>query len=390
MATIPSSACGKPAGETIKRRRPYGTGSLYLQGRRWYIQYYSNGKMFQESSRSTVKRVAEELLKQRLAQIQTGHFRGVRQDRITFEELAADLLADYRLKRRRSLRDAEARLRLHLRPFFGHLRALDVTTNLIHRYIEKRRGEGAADGTVAQELCLLKRMFNLGRQTTPRKVAETPYIPMPGQNNVRIGFIEHEQYRCLRDALPDYLLPVFVMAYHTGMRKEEILSLRWVRVDLLGHRVRLEASDTKTGEGRIIPLTDELYETLILQHQRRATECPDCPYVFFRKGRRIGDFRCAWHRACREAGVPDLLFHDLRRTGVRNLVRAGVPERVAMAISGHKTRSVFDRYNIVSERDVAEAAEKLEAYLVRKELRTTSMAENDNRVFATKEKALPC
>ena len=383
MATIPNSACGNPEGETVKRRRPYGTGSLYLQGRRWYIQYYSNGKMFQESSRSTAKRVAEELLKQRLAQIRTGRFRGVRQDRITFEELAADLLADYRLKRRRSLRDAEARLRLHLRPFFGHLRAVDVTTDSIHRYIEKRRGEGAADGTVEQELCLLKRMFNLGRQTTPRKVAETPYIPLPGQDNVRTGFIEHEQYGRLRDALPDYLRPVFVMAYHTGMRKEEILSLRWEQVDLLGHRVRLEGKDTKSGEGRIIPLARELHETLILQRQRRDTECPDCPYVFFRMGRRIGDFRCAWHRACREAGVPRLLFHDLRRTGVRNLVRAGVPERVAMAISGHRTRSVFDRYNIVSERDVAEAAEKLEAYLAEKRTRGSALPAVDSELPAS-------
>lgn len=383
MATILTPQLDKLERETVKRRRPYGTGSLYLQGRFWYIQYYSNGKMFQESSRSTGKRVAEELLKQRLAQIRTGRFRGVRQDRITFEELAADLLADYRLKRRRSLRDAEARLRLHLRPFFGHLRALDVTTSLIHNYIERRRGEGAADGTVEQELCLLKRMFNLGRQTTPRKVAETPYIPMPGQANVRTGFIEHEQYGRLRDALPDYLRPVFVMAYHTGMRKEEILSLRWGQLDLLGRRVRLEADQTKTGEGRIIPLTGELFDTLILQRQRRDTECPDCPYVFFRKGKRIGDFRRAWHRACREAGVPNLLFHDLRRTGVRNLVRAGVPERVAMAISGHKTRSVFDRYNIVSERDVSEAAEKLEAYLAENRTRSSALPAVDSELPAS-------
>src|SRR5215831_13186149 len=107
-----------------------------------------------------------------------------------------------------------------------------------------------------------------------------------------------------------------------------------------------------------------------MQRSIRDTRFPTCPWVFFNdRGQRIGRFQRSWRTACTLAGVakdggePDRLFHDLRRSGVRNLIRAGVPESVAMRISGHKTRSVFERYNIVSERDLNEAARKPETYV---------------------------
>ena len=146
--------------------------------------------------------------------------------------------------------------------------------------------------------------------------------------------------------------------------------MRWDQVDLLARVVRLEPGETKNDEPRTIPLTGELYEMLLHQKQIRDQSWPDCPWVFFRYGKCIKDIRGAWEQASKraglwnhEAGKPKRIFHDLRRTGARNLVRAGVPERVVMAIGGWKTRSVFDRYNIVSERDLHEAAAKLERHL---------------------------
>ena len=196
-----------------------------------------------------------------------------------------------------------------------------------------------------------------------------PFPKRLRENNVRKGFFEREEFVAVRTALPDEIKPVVTFAYWTGCRKGEILDLQWPQVDLGDRVIRLEPGETKNDEPRIIPLADELYHMLCMQKAIRDQKWPACPWVFFRRGDRIKDFRKAWETACKTAGLvddsgdPAKLFHDLRRTGVRNLVRAGVPERVAMAISGHKTRSVFDRYNIVSERDLHEAARRLNDYI---------------------------
>ncbi len=138
--------------------------------------------------------------------------------------------------------------------------------------------------------------------------------------------------------------------------------------------MRLEPGETKNDEARIPPLTRELHEVLSIQRSLREARFPDCPWVFFRAdGRKVANFYRSWNTACLAAGLHDSeggvrkLFHDLRRSGLRNLIRAGVPEVVAMRISGHKTRSVFDRYNVVSERDLHDAARRLEAYIEDKE-----------------------
>ena len=122
----------------------------------------------------------------------------------------------------------------------------------------------------------------------------------------------------------------------------------------------------------MIPLSDELLESLKSQLHLRNTAAPDCPLVFFRiimtkenpvsSWVPIGDFRKAWETACAKCGLAGRIFHDLRRSAVRNLIRAGVQERVAMRISGHKTRSVFDRYNIIDESDLKLAMRKLQKF----------------------------
>jgi len=155
----------------------------------------------------------------------------------------------------------------------------------------------------------------------------------------------------------------------TGWRTpSEVLPLHWRQADFEAGTVRLDADTTKNGEGRIFPMTRELRALLGAQREYTDTVQRDhgiiCPWVFHRNGKPIKSFRRAWRSACKQAGLPGMIPHDFRRTAVRNLVRVGIPERVAMTMTGHKTRSVFERYNIVSPGDLTEAARKLDSAIV--------------------------
>jgi integrase len=250
-----------------------------------------------------------------------------------------------------------------LMAYFGDYKAHSLGTDCVKSYIAKRLEAGAANATINRELAALKRMFNLGIQA--EKIHRKPYIPMLKENNVRTDFFEHGEFVAFREALPDYLQPVATFAYYTGWRKGNILNLRWNQVDLNAQTVRLNPGTTKNDAGQMIILDGELLETFQKQWERRKVatipgQSPAllCPFVFHRDGKAIKDPRKAWNKARKATGLTTKIPHDFRRTAVRNMVRAGVNERVAMMISGHKTRSVFDRYNIVSEDDLREAARR--------------------------------
>jgi integrase len=230
--------------------------------------------------------------------------------------------------------------------------------------VEQRKASGAANATINRDLAVLKRAFRLAVQA--EKLVRVPHIPMLREDNVRTGFFEVDQFRNVLSYLPAAVQAVARFAYITGWRiPSEVLTLQWRQVDFRAGEVRLDPGTTKNTDGRVFPMTNEL--RTVLEGQQAAADALKhtrgmiCPWVFHRSGNRIRSFRKAWATACESAGCPGRIPHDFRRTAVRNLVRSGIPERVAMLMTGHKTRSVFERYNIVSEGDLRDAAKRLDA-----------------------------
>ena len=324
----------------------------------YWIKYYKNGKSFSESVKSDKLEVAKRLLKSREGEISQGKVPGICYERVRFDDLVSDYLSDYRINKKKTLGHAK-RYAENLKEEFGGMKVPEITTTRIKGFIEKRMADKLTNASINRELSALKRMFSLAIKTTPPKIPMIPYIPMLKEDNVRKGFFEQEKFLALRDALPEYLKPLLTFGYLTGWRRGEILGLKWNQVNLKEGIVRLEPGETKNGKGRTLFLEPELVDLFkdLLRNRRL-----DCQFVFHGEGKKIVDFRKSWKTACEQAKIPSMLFHDLRRSGVRNMIRAGISETVAMAISGHKTRAVFDRYNITSDEDLKEAAKKRQVF----------------------------
>lgn len=386
--TADREAC-KDAGHVIEERE----SPVY------WVKYRRAGKSYAESSGSERKADARTLLQKREGDIVDGKPVTPKIGKMSFEDAAADMLADYTTNGKRSYSVVKRRIKKHLTPFFAGWRMANITTSDIRAYIvqrqantefvqeaydmrlrdgtvkripeQRRPSTGASNAEINRELTALKRMFSLALEA--EKLLHAPKIKLLQEDNVRTGFFEPEQFESVLARLPAEIQPLIQMAYITGWRiASEILPLQWRQVDFAGGEVRLDAGTTKNGDGRVFPMTTELRAMLNAQHdehQKLKKAGHIFPQVFWRmvaegrggeeKPKPIVSFSKAWKSACRAAGSPGRIPHDLRRTAIRNFVRAGVPERVAMQLTGHKTPSVFQRYNIVSDGDLREAAHKL-------------------------------
>ena len=346
----------------------YPSGCIYQRPKSpfWWVKIvpYKGAKAIFESSKRTRKDHAQTYLDERLKdyKMDLGH---VRPEQVTFTELAEDLKTDYRIQGRKSLDRLENSI-THLEKVFSNMRAMEINTARVKRFIDLRQSEGAENGTINRELAALSKMLNLGAEHTPRKVLSVPHIPKLKEANPRKGFFEYNEYQAVLAQLPEFYRGPVVFAYHTGWRQGEVLALQWSNVDFQENIITLDVGTTKNEEGRVVYMTEELKTLLQAQREQRKASGKLLPYVFPNESRtnRIAKtrFNRAWQSACTKAGYPVKLYHDLRRTAVRNMVRAGIPERVAMMISGHKTRSIFDRYNIVDDKDLKQAAEKIGAF----------------------------
>jgi integrase len=378
-------------------------GIVYSRKRSPYlwIKYYQHGRPVRESTGTKNETVARRMLRAREGDVERGVPIDPKIGRVTFHQAAEDMLNDYKANRKHTYVDAKRRIDKHLAPFFGNKRMSSITTSDIRAFIAKRLADtwvarsarrvkrrngtwqdlpeqrkAVSVGEINRELTVLKRMFSLAIEAG--KLHHKPHFAMLREDNVRVGFFEREQYEAVLVYLPEGMRPVVTFAYVTGWRiNSEVLPLQWRQVDLRVGEVRLDPGTTKNREGRVFFLTPELHQ--LLREQRASADEIQrqkhmiVQHVFFHRpltkagvlghlaGHRISGcgFYQAWRRARTAAGCPGSIPHDFRRTAIRNMVRAGIPERVAMKLSGHKTRSVFDRYNVVSDGDLRDASRRL-------------------------------
>jgi integrase len=340
-------------------KRRYGAGGLYKpSGCVNYTMYYSrNGKRYREATGTANYADAMHQLKLKCGDIARGDAIDPRVQKLRLTDLWEAFLQSRQIKGC-GLEHLTRRWTKHLEPFLGQVRISQLGDDALMQYIAHRQQEGAENATINREIAIVRGMLRMGFYAKPQKVKSLPKFPQLDESqNVRKGFLDPQKYQTLADnasKIGIWMRALFEIAYTWGWRKSE-LRLRVEQVDFNANVVRLDTS--KNGKGREVTMTPTIHT--LLSECARGKKPSDL--LFSRdNGTVVKSFRAAWKRICVASGVAGLTVHDLRRTAVRNMVRAGVPEHTAMAISGHKTRSVFDRYDIVDQRDIANAMLKLE------------------------------
>lgn len=333
-------------------RRERGQGSIGLVpgSRFYYIWFYDNsGKQHRESSKSELKSVAQELLNQRLAAMGRGERSPSDVRSIRYEDMRAILFADYQEKgistnKIETLKDGTLNLRQtglkFLDGFFKGMRLNQITTDVIRQYRKSRK---CSETTKNRDLALLRRMIVLTVREKDLQFT-LPYFVMTSEaDNARQGFVTAVQFNAILTKLPEHLHALMIFLYFTGCRVGAAKRITWSMVSGDCKLVELPAGIVKNKEPLTLPLPEKL--TAILRKKFRTGD------VF-----ETTNLRKEWEKAAGE-----ILIHDLRRSAVRNLRKAGVSETVAMKISGHKTADVFRRYNIVNTEDLTDAMNAVES-----------------------------
>lgn len=353
------------------------TGNIEDRGTSFRIRYTDReGERHKETYET--REEAEEQLAIRLGQVARGAPASSKPHTVLFGELADDVLTDYEVNGYATTDDQETRYRLHLIPEFGKKRASQIKTASIRKYIQKRQGEGAKNGTINRELELLRHTFELAKEGD--KLLHSPHVPMLREDNVRTGFFTPDEVDRLCAHLPKSPAAMSRFAFMTGWRMGEIRKLLWEQIDFTANEIRLWVGKTKSRAGRVFPMTDELRGLL---ESIRPTRIVPSAHVFTQSA-----FKKSWKTACYKAGLPCTVrpitirghiqpgkvkiikcartFHDLRRSFAREMDKMGVRRGAIKKLGGWKTDSVFNRYNIVSDSDLLDAVEQVNAKRPRK------------------------
>ena len=341
--------------------RTPGEGGFEKIGNIWYVTYYNlQGQQVRRSSKSPLKSVAIEMLNKPKEDLGRGIEPSISR-KLKYEDLRQVLLDDYRDKGR-LVTDGDDPVITGRR---GHLKALDeyfagmpVTAigGVIRKFVTERAAAGVSGPTINRSLAYLRRMFKLAQQQG--RVSNVPYFPMQRESEPREGFVERPDFEYLRGEMPQHLHPALTFCYENGCRTRAMSKIIWPWVNLEKREVNLPPGIVKNRKPLIVPLSQELAAML-------RKKCQTNGRVFETK-----NFRREWIKACVKLGFgvktgdewykyEGLIPHDFRRSAVRNLTNAGVGQATAMKITGHRTISVFERYNIVSTEQLHDAMTKV-------------------------------
>ncbi len=346
----------------------------------WY-EFTFGGRRIRASSKQGDKEAAKNIGAAHRTRLAQGRFDLNKPKRVTIGELLDRVKKSYELDGK--LGPQNISLLKRARADFGTKMADELTAEHLVNYVEKRISEGYAPATINRTTEIVRRAYRLARLAAP-------HITRLEEKNARQGFFTREEFDRVLVFLPDDLKDLVSFAHITGMRSREVKSLAWA--DVTENMIRLRGENAKTGKPRSLAIAGPLVPLMERRRSARAVKSAEgvrmSSTIFHRNGNPVGEFKKSWATACVAAGVGKMtcpkcegegtarwcvrcktstryrgrIFHDLRRCGVRNLIRAGVPQTVAMSISGHRTVSVFHRYDIVDDTDLANAMKKLEAF----------------------------
>lgn len=298
--------------------------------------------------------------------------------KITFNELAEWYVNLTSIQELKYYKDLKNNLNSFNEVFGGFL-INEITPEDLREYQLKRKKEGYSDSYIDKHIGATRTMINRafenskvsGDTLKPFKIVKR--LLKNNMANARKRILTHEEFLSLIQYLPIHLKPIAATGYYTGMRIDEILSLTWDKLDIKKRFIYLEAPDTKDKEERVIPINADL-----LKYLENIPQGLHSNHVFLYRGEPIKDIRTGLINACEKAGVlygqkikGGFIFHDLRHTFNTNMRKAGVADSVIMAITGHSTREMFDRYNTIDKNDMCQGIEKMEVFLANVTLSVT-------------------
>jgi len=322
---------------------------VYQRGGVWYIDYRYQGERVRERVGPS-RKIAENALITRQAEIVQGRFHMAQRSEERFEQFAQEYL-EFAKKSKTSWKRDEGILRLHLIPFFGSRKLDEVLPRFIDSYKMKRL-DAVSPATVNRELQILKRAFHLAMRWGKASFNPVKDVEFLHEQEYLYRVLSQDETRRLLEACTAQARPFVEAAIHTAMRRGELFHLKWESVDLVQRMITVQ--HTKTWKVRRIPINDTLLEILRNLKAKKKSE-----FVFASpktKGART-DFKVAWRNAVAKAGLGKVRLHDLRHSTASHWIREGMDLATVRDLLGHTSWVTTSRYaHVAPEKKIESVA----------------------------------